>query len=108
MEPLRTTRHLRYTEGMRIELELAPELEEKLRLCLGEDLPRLALEGLAAEGYRAGKLSTRMVGLLLGITSIQADQFLKDRELYLDFSIEEHEEGLETYDRLFAAENQKT
>ena len=51
--------------------EIAAELSSQ-----GRELSRTALEGLAVEGYREGKLTQRQVGCLLGFSRIQAEDFL--------------------------------
>jgi hypothetical protein len=42
----------------------------------GQELSRGALEALALEGYRRDKLTQLQVGQLLGLTRIQAEDFL--------------------------------
>jgi hypothetical protein len=50
------------------------------------ELPRVALEGLALEGYRAGKLTTGQVRRLLGFqTRLQTHEFLKRHQTYLHY-----------------------
>ena len=44
---------------MIVSLNLPKEAEQVLRSAFGEDLSRAALEAMALEGYRAGKLSRR-------------------------------------------------
>ena len=40
------------------------------------DLPRQALEALAVDGYREHRLTQKQVGELLGLSRIQAEDFL--------------------------------
>lgn len=48
-----------------------------------QDLSRAALEALAIEGARSGKLTTEQVRRLLGFpTRYEADGFLKQHEVY--------------------------
>jgi hypothetical protein len=55
-----------------------------------EDMARLALEALAAEGVRSGKLSTFQARRLLGIQSrYEMDGFLKAHGVYLDVTLED-------------------
>jgi hypothetical protein len=59
-----------------IAAQLAPQTE----------LPRVALEGLALEGYRAGKLTTGQVRRLLGFqTRLQTHEFLKRHQTYMHY-----------------------
>ena len=55
-----------------------------------EDLARLALEALAAEGVRSGKLSVFQARELLGIQSrYEMDGFLKKHGVFLDVTLED-------------------
>ena len=65
------------------------------------DLARLALEALAAEGYREGKLSTGQVRRLLGYnTRMQVHAFLKDHGVYLHYGRDDLQHDREAGDRL--------
>lgn len=55
-------------------------------LAQGGDLSRLALEALAIEGYRAATLSLGQVAAMLNLTTFEADGFLKERGVPLDYS----------------------
>jgi len=64
---------------------VATELPEEIASRLGEpdDLSRVALEAIAAQGYRSGKLVQKM----LGFTSRwETDSFLKQAGAYLDYT----------------------
>jgi hypothetical protein len=55
-----------------------------------DDLARLALEALAAEGVRSGKLSVFQARELLGIQSrYEMDGFLKKHGVFLDLTLED-------------------
>ena len=55
-----------------------------------EDLARLTLEALAAEGVRSGKLSVFQARVLLGIQSrYEMDGFLKKHGVFLDLTLED-------------------
>ena len=60
---------------MTITLEIPDEIAAELS-GEGRELSRAALEGLAVEGYRDGKLTQRQVGRLLGLSRVQAEDFL--------------------------------
>jgi hypothetical protein len=61
-----------------------------------QSLSRAALEALAIEGIRSGKLSTGEVRRLLGFqTRLEVDAFLKEREVYLPLTIEDVERDAE-------------
>jgi Uncharacterised protein family (UPF0175) len=56
----------------------------------GEDLTRTALEALALEGYRSGKLTEAQVRRLLGYqTRMEVDGFLKQHGVYLEYTVED-------------------
>jgi len=59
-----------------ITVELPNDLAQR------EDPAREALEALAIAGYRSGKLSHYQASRLLGLTRIEFDGFLKDRNIY--------------------------
>lgn len=66
-----------------------------------EDLSQAALESLAVEGYRSGKLSCAEVGSLLGHTSRwQAEDFLAAHGVWPGATVEDLESDLATLDRL--------
>ena len=68
---------------------VAIELPEEIASSLGEpnDLSRVALEALAAQGYRSGKLTHAEVQKLLGFNSRwETDSFLKQAGAFLDYT----------------------
>jgi hypothetical protein len=68
---------------------VAIELPEEIASRLGEpgDLSRVALEALAAQGYRSGKLTHAEVQKMMGFTSRwETDSFLKQAGAYLDYT----------------------
>ena len=61
------------------------------------DLSRAALEALALEGYRSERLSEAQVRRMLGFrTRMQVHAFLKAHNVYLNYSIHELENDLES------------
>lgn len=63
----------------------------------GTDLARRALEALAAEECRAGRLTTAEVGLLLGIETRDAiDGFLKAHAVFDDYTQADLDQEQET------------
>ncbi len=85
---------------MSVTIELPSEIENKLASEWG-DLPRITLESLAVEGYRLHKLTRAQVGRLLGLDFWQTEAFLKEREAYLDYSVEDLARERETHRQLF-------
>jgi predicted HTH domain antitoxin len=85
---------------MEVLLTVPDDIVERLHL-RSEDLPRHALESLAAESYRAGLLSSAEVQRMLGFeTRFETDAFLKERRAYLDYNEDDLERDLATLRRL--------
>jgi hypothetical protein len=69
----------------------------------GKDPARVALEALALEGYRSEALSESDLRRMLGFsTRMNVHAFLKEHGVYLQYSIEELEEDLESARELAA------
>ena len=63
-----------------------------------QDLPRHALEALAADGYRQGVLSAAEVQRFLGLGSrFETDAFLKQAGADLGYTWQDLEEDLQTF-----------
>ncbi|HYX23415.1 MAG: UPF0175 family protein [Acidobacteria bacterium] len=86
---------------MEVQLTVPDDIIERLQVS-SEDLSRHALEALAADFYRAGLLSTAEVQRMLDFeTRWQTDAFLKQKEAYLHYSVEDFNKDIETNRRLF-------
>ncbi|MBV9505319.1 MAG: UPF0175 family protein [Acidobacteriia bacterium] len=73
-----------------IDLQLPEDIARDLGQ--GQDLARVALEAVALEGYRSGKLTEAQLCRLLGYdTRMDVDAFLKQHGVYLECSLEEIE-----------------
>jgi hypothetical protein len=78
---------------------VAIELPEDIASRLGrqDELSSVALKALAAQGYRAGKLTHAEVQRMLGFASRwETDEFLKQTGAYLDYTEADLERDLET------------
>lgn len=78
---------------------VAIEIPEDIASRFGQqdELSRVALKALAAEGYRSGKLTHAEVQRLLGFASRwETDAFLKQAGAYLDYTESDLEDDLET------------
>ncbi len=74
---------------MDVHLEVPEEFARQLASD-PEGLARVALEALAAEGVRSGKLSAFQARTLLGIQSRnEMDGFLKARGVFLDLTLKD-------------------
>lgn len=86
---------------MVINLNIPQEQEKALLDAWGAGLDRAALEALAIEGYRSGKLSHAQVGKLLGIDDRwRVNQWLADRKAYLAYSLDDLESDRRNLNRL--------
>ncbi len=64
---------------------------------------REALEALAIEGYRSGALSVYQTHQLLGLSRLELDGFLKERNIHDHaYDVNDFERDLETLDHLEA------
>jgi len=84
-------------------------LTMEITIHLSDDLPqhanpgRDALESLAIEGYRTGALSSFQASQLLGLSRVEFDGFLKDRQIYDHaYGVEDFDEDRETLHQLQA------
>jgi hypothetical protein len=67
----------------------------------GGDLSRRALEALALEEFRSGRIGKRELRLLLGFeTRYQLDGFLRAHDVYEDYTLQDLERKLEGLRRL--------
>jgi len=71
------------------------------QLSAGGDIQRQALEALALESYRAGRLTKAELRRTLGIESrLEVDAFLKAHDVYDPITIEEIERQVRDVQRL--------
>jgi hypothetical protein len=71
------------------------------RLGTAADLPRKALEALALEEFRSGRLTEPELGRLLGFATRQAlDAFLKTHEIYIPYTVDDLEQDRNDLRRL--------
>lgn len=79
-------------------MDVTVQIPDDLAIRMGSDLSRRALEALAAEEYKRGLLTKPDLRRLLGFeTGHQIDEFLKDHEVFEDYTLEDLErerEGL--------------
>jgi hypothetical protein len=75
--------------AMQVSLEIPEDLGRRIVADPGE-LPRAALEGLALEAIRTGRLTVSQARRLLGIRSrYEMDGFLKAHGVFLDLTLED-------------------
>ena len=74
---------------MRVSLEIREDLARRIGADAGE-LSRAALEGLALEEIRSGKLTVPQARRLLGIASrYEMDGFLKEHGVFLELTLDD-------------------
>jgi len=66
----------------------------------GGDPARTALEDMAVEAYRAQRLTEHQVASLLGMGRYELDGFLKQSEVWLDYSMDDLHQELEVQRKL--------
>ena len=81
---------------MQVQIDLPEDIANAL-IADGQDIGRATAESLALEGYRTGRLSEEQIRRLLGLESrLQVHRFLKDHQVYLNYSEHDLEHDLET------------
>lgn len=85
---------------MRITVELPDELARQI-IPSGVVPERLALEDIAVEAYRTGRLTEHQLASLLGMDRYSLDGFLKERGVFQDLSPEELRREIETGEQLW-------
>lgn len=86
---------------MGLNIDIPSEAERALRGAWGDELNRAALEALAAEGYRSGKLTSYEVGQILGLENRWAvEKWLADRKIPRDYTIDDFNADMAALDRV--------
>jgi hypothetical protein len=86
---------------MQVTIDLPEDIGEQLAR-EWKDLPRAALEALVLEAYRAQKLGPEQLCRLLGFESrYDLDGFLKQHEVWLEYSLQDFEREAEASARLW-------
>jgi len=74
---------------MQITLELPDEIARQI--APGRDIAQAALEAIVLEAIREHRLSEHQAATLLGLNRHELDGFLKQHEVWLDYSMEDLE-----------------
>ena len=85
---------------MRITVELPDDLAGQV-IPAGSDPSRAALEDIAVEAYREGRLTEHQLATLLGVDRYSLDGFLKQRGVWLDYTMDELQREVEAGERLW-------
>lgn len=87
---------------MAISLDIPGDEERALREAWGPGLNRAAFEGLVIESYRAAKISLGHAARLLGLpTTLEAQRWLAQKGIPLNYGLEDLESDRQTLARLF-------
>ena len=90
---------------MTITLHIPPDSERELREAFGPEFDRVALEAIACEGYRSGRISAGKVAKLLGLENrFAAEEWLASRGLHWNYSAVELEADRATLDSVLGKE----
>ena len=88
---------------MQVSLEVPDDIVHKLEAGWS-DLPRYALEALAAQAYRSGLLTAAEVQRMLGLgTRMETDVILKRSGAWMDYSEDDLRQDLDTLRGLLPA-----
>jgi predicted HTH domain antitoxin len=85
---------------MQIIVELPDDLAGQV-IPAGSDPARAALEDIAVEAYREGRLTEHQLATLLGMDRYTRDGFLKQRGAWLEYTTEELQRKVEAGERLW-------
>lgn len=86
---------------MSLTLNLPLSAEQAFLTAWGDQIDRKGLEALAIEGYREGKLSLGKFAELLGFpTTHEADRWLAERGVALNYSEDDFRQDCRTLDEL--------
>lgn len=96
-----------YSPMTQITVQLPDEIASRLAAAW-KDLPRAALESLALEAYRSEVLTAGELRQLLSFdSSYELDGFLKQRGVYLEYTLEELDREAENSRRLWQKRQQE-
>ena len=85
---------------MELTVQIPDELARRMSVS-GTDLSRRALEALALEEFKSGRITKPELRRLLGFgTRYQLDGFLKAHDVYEDYTLQDLEQELEGLRRL--------
>ena len=78
---------------MQVTVQIPDDIGRRLAEA-GSDLSRRALEGLAIEELKAGRITEPELGRRLGFARLQIDGFLKEHGVYEDVTIKDVEQDI--------------
>ena len=84
---------------MQFTVELPDDLAQRI-IPAGAEPARTALEDMAVEAYRAHRLTEHELATLLGIDSYELEGFLKQREVWFEYTMEDVRRDVEAHRQL--------
>lgn len=84
---------------MQFTVDLPDDLAGQL-VPAGQDPARAALEDMAVEAYRAHRLTEHQLAVILGMDRYQLDGFLKQRQVWLEYTTDDLRKELDEQRRL--------
>ena len=75
---------------MQVNVQIPDDIGRRL-MEAGTDLSRRALEALALEEFRAGRITEPELCEMLGLARLELDAFLKVHGVYEDYTVEDFE-----------------
>ena len=85
---------------MQFTVDLPDDFVRQLVLA-GREPARAALEDMAVEAFRARRVTEHQLANLLGMSRHELDGFLKQREVYYDFTLDDLQRESELGERLW-------
>jgi len=85
---------------MQIIVELPDDMAQQI-IPAGRDPVRLALEDMAVEAYRARRITEHQLATLLGMDRYTLDGFLKERQVWLEYTMDDLRREVELGERLW-------
>jgi predicted HTH domain antitoxin len=91
---------------MQIVVELPDEMARQM-IPAGHDPMRIALEDMAVEAYRKDRLTAQQLATLLGLERYELDGFLKQREVFFKYTVDELRQEINLGERLWNKRQQE-
>jgi predicted HTH domain antitoxin len=85
---------------MSVSFELPSSIEQHLQVALG-DLGQAAKQALLMDAYRHGQISIGGLAKTLGMGVIEAQQWLADHKIPMNYSVEDYEADCRTIEQFF-------
>jgi predicted HTH domain antitoxin len=84
---------------MQITVELPDDLAQQM-IPVGQNPARAVLENMAVEAFRSHRLTEHQLAQALGMDRYQLDGFLKQRGVWLDYTMDDLRQELEAQRKL--------